>query len=179
MMQYAPLILTGIAVISLNGAAYLPDKIAINPTPSAPKGLYWISQSADIKRGDMVIVSVPDTYKKFVVERGYLAPNIPLIKQIVALKGDTVCSKNRQIFVNNLYMATALSTDSMGRTMPHWFGCLTLTSKQFFALMRAPNSLDSRYFGALNLDQIIGIAKPVWIVKAPKSTKITDQKEAG
>ena len=164
-MRKTPIILSTVVVTGLILAPFLPKKIAINPTPSAPKGLYLIEkfQKNNIKKGDYIIIPVPKPYQNFVVERRYLAPNISLLKQIVALEGDQICIKKTQVFINGSYKTTALKVDRRGREMPQFSGCFTLTSDQFFALMPAKNSLDSRYFGALEFKNIIGIAHPLWL----------------
>lgn len=164
-MRKTPIILSIVVVTGLSLAPFLPKKIAINPTPSAPKGLYLIEkfQKNNVKKGDYIIIPVPESYRNLVVARRYLAPDIPLLKQIVALEGDQICIKKTQVFINGRYKATALKVDSRGRKMPQLSGCFTLKSDQFFALMPANNSLDSRYFGALEFKNIIGIAYPLWL----------------
>ncbi len=166
-MRRTPVIFSALTIFALSCAAFLPDKIAINPSPSAPKGLYWIEGSGPVEIGNLVIVPVPENWKNFVVERGYLSPDTPLIKQIVAMNGDTICCENRHIFINGDLLATALKTDRLGRNMPSWRGCRTLADDEFLALMPARNSLDGRYFGPMKINRIIGIAKPIWTRKQP------------
>ncbi|MBL4575606.1 MAG: signal peptidase I [Opitutaceae bacterium] len=164
-MRKTPIILSIVVVTGLILTPFLPKKIAINPTPSAPKGLYLIEkfQKNNIKKGDYIIIPVPKAYQSLVVARRYLAANIPLLKQIVALEGDQICIEKSQVFINGSYKTTALKVDRRGRKMPELSGCFTLKSDQFFALMPANNSLDSRYFGALEFKNIIGIAHPFWL----------------
>ena len=160
--------LFGVSVVAVCAVAlvpFLPEKIAINPSASAPKGFYLIEETGEnsVKVGDFIIIPVPQKFKKWVIERQYLAPNIPLLKQVVALSGDRVCAVNGRIFINGNYKATAQKLDAGGREMPQLSGCFTLKEGQFFALMPAKNSLDSRYFGALELKNIEGIARPIWV----------------
>ena len=65
------------ALIGL-GAAALATTIALPPTPwlvwnasaSAPIGLYAVSGRQDIASGDMVLVRVPDRWRRLAAERG-------------------------------------------------------------------------------------------------------------
>ena len=154
-----------VAVCAVALVPFLPEKIAVNPSASAPKGFYLIEKTGDnsVKVGDFIVISVPQKFRNWVVERQYLAPGIPLLKQVVALSGDRICAVNRRIFINGNYKSKAQKVDARGRGMPQLSGCFTLKADQFFALMPAKNSLDSRYFGALELKNIEGIARPIWV----------------
>lgn len=137
-------------------------RITFNPSSSAPRGFYLIERSSTFNKGDYILVSLPELHEKWVVDRQYISPHTPLLKQIVGLGGDVICRKNQQIWINNRPVALALITDKLGRKLPVWSGCMTLKSHQFFALMPKTDSLDSRYFGPLELKTIIGRAWPLW-----------------
>ena len=90
------------------GAAALATTIALPPTPwlvwnasaSAPIGLYAVSGRQDIASGDMVLVRVPDRWRRLAAERRYIPINIPLVKRVAAAPGDRVCARGREIYVN-------------------------------------------------------------------------------
>ncbi|MGE0409859.1 MAG: S26 family signal peptidase, partial [Amphiplicatus sp.] len=44
-----------------------------------------------------------------------------------------------------------------------WSGCFTLRSDEIFLLNDPENSLDGRYFGATELNDVIGVARAVWV----------------
>ena len=79
------------ALIGL-GAAALATTIALPPTPwlvwnasaSAPIGLYAVSGRQDIASGDMVLVRVPDRWRRLAAKRRYIPINIPLVKRVAA-----------------------------------------------------------------------------------------------
>lgn len=65
--------------------------------------------------------------------------------------------------------ATALARqrDQLGRPLPAWEGCRTLTDGEVFLLNSdEPDSLDGRYFGPLPRTAIVGRAIPLWTQEA-------------
>lgn len=99
------------ALIGL-GAAALATTIALPPTPwlvwnasaSAPIGLYAVSGRQDIASGDMVLVRVPDRWRRLAAERRYIPINIPLVKRVAAAPGDRVCARGREIYDDILHI---------------------------------------------------------------------------
>lgn len=158
-MRWLTLIATALPVFALAvaSAANLPTKLVWNGSESAPVGLYWVDDQTP-KRGDYVLIRVPDTMRNLIIERGYLPPDIPLIKRIVAEHGDTVCRRDREVIIDGITVALARTEDGMGRKLPVWSGCHTLGRDQVFLLQRHPESLDSRYFGPIDRRLIIGRA---------------------
>jgi ParB family chromosome partitioning protein len=58
----------------------------------------------------------------------------------------------------------ALATDRLGRPLPIWQGCLTLSAGQIFLFNQGVrDSFDGRYFGLVSTGQILGRARPIWI----------------
>jgi conjugative transfer signal peptidase TraF len=138
-----------------------PPLVVWNASASAPLGLYGIRNHApDI--GNFVLVKPGARLEEFIVARGYLPEDVPLLKRVVALSGSQVCRDSEAIFIDGVLVAEALRTDSAGRDMPVWQGCFSLQDGEVFLLNSPPNSLDGRYFGATRIDQVIGVAVPVW-----------------
>jgi type IV secretory pathway protease TraF len=52
--------------------------------------------------------------------------------------------------------------DAALQPLPHRRGCISLASHPRFALPVAPDSVDSRYFGPLDLVHVRGTVHPVW-----------------
>ncbi|MFN3225784.1 MAG: S26 family signal peptidase [Hyphomicrobiales bacterium] len=158
-MKQVTLIATILPVLALAVAssANLPVKLVWNGSESAPIGFYWIDDQVP-KRGDYVLARVPDRMRNLIVERGYLPPNVPLIKRILAADGDTVCRRDREIVIDGITVTVARTQDGLGRTMPVWSGCHVLDERHVFLLQRHPESLDGRYFGPVDRRLIIGRA---------------------
>lgn len=159
-MRAAPLVLGAVLAIGLAIASLdvFPERLVWNGSPSAPRGLYWIDDAAP-QHGDFVIARVPEDMRNLVVERGYLPPDIALLKRVAALDGDQVCRFSEQIFVNGRPVASAQSVDFLGRAMPVWRGCQTLQQDDIFLLQSHPWSFDGRYFAVSSRASVIGRAR--------------------
>ncbi len=141
-----------------------PAGLRINlDSASQPRGLYRLT-AGEPRRDQLVLVRLPETIARFGIERGYLR-HPELAKCVAALPGDTVEVTPTGLRVNGqLLTATApLSRDSAGRwirryprgphdTLPGW---LWLDSNHI------PHSWDSRYFGPIPEDRVIGRLQPL------------------
>lgn len=155
----------GAAFATLPMVIDLPVRMVFNPSPSAPRGLYAAVDFERVELGDLLLVEAPRTHRNWLIGRGYLGPEVPLIKRVAALPSDRVCAQNGVIFVNQRLLATALDRDGLGRPLPIWQGCRVLLEGEFFALMiDVRTSLDSRYFGPLRTDTIIAKLQPLWLL---------------
>ena len=156
-----PLLLLGTAIpvlaLALASSVSLPKKLIYNASASAPIGLYWLD-NRPIERGDYVLVRVPERVRNLVEERGYLPPDVPLVKRVVGLNGDRICRRFGEISIDGLVVATAKRRDGQGREMPVWHGCHILTEQTVFLLQDHPQSFDGRYFGPVDRSLIIGRA---------------------
>src|SRR5262249_58092935 len=94
---------------------------------------------------------------------GYLPREVPLIKRILALAGQTVCRTGPTIAVDGLEMGAARERDNRGRVLPVLEGCHTLARDEVFLMnSNEPASLDGRYFGPIPLHAVVGRAVPLW-----------------
>lgn len=154
----------GLAVLALAFISAAPPqkKFLWNRTESAPEGLYIIKRTApDIGAWAAVSGDAPST--KWIAGNGYLARGWPVIKRVAATEGDEICRDGDQVFINGIHAATALKADGAGRELPLWQGCLSLQANELFLMNDHPRSLDGRYFGATNMDDVIGVAVAVWV----------------
>jgi len=154
------------AAMCLLSIAWKPHpRIVWNATGSSPIGLYAVRTAAKISVGDLVVVVPPQPVASFLADGGFLPRGVPLIKSILALPGQTVCRYGLVITVDGLAVGAARQYDRLGRPLPNWQGCQTITNSDVFLMNRNQSaSLDGRYFGALPRSSIIGSAKPLWTV---------------
>jgi len=81
--------------------------LRFNATPSVPTGLYWISSDAN---SEFVEFCPPEPFGTLSVERGYRSRSstgcpdggVPLLKPIVARRGDVVDITDRGIRINGV-----------------------------------------------------------------------------
>jgi len=155
-----------VGAIALSTAIDMPTVFLWNASPSAPIGLYRLQSIDHLGPRDLVAVAAPDSIAAFIAERGYLPPDIPLLKHVAGLPGQVVCRIGGSITVDRVAVGEAQHTDSRGRTMPVWQGCRRITSDQVFLMNPdVETSLDGRYFGPIPRSAVLGRATPIWITE--------------
>jgi conjugative transfer signal peptidase TraF len=146
----------------LAAAEFATPRLVWNASASAPIGLYRRMDGV-IARGDLVLAWAPDPARRLAAERDYLPADVPLLKRVAAIAGDTVCAIGRSIVIDGRAAAERLERDPSERPLPRWDGCLTLQPGELFLLMPGvPDSFDGRYFGAVGADAVIGKVVPLW-----------------
>jgi type IV secretory pathway protease TraF len=86
-----------------------------------------------------------------------------MLKQVLALPGQTVCRKGLTISVDGIDMGDALPRDSRGRPLPVWQGCRVVDADELFLMnWQSADSFDGRYFGFVPNSSVIGKALPMW-----------------
>ena len=153
----------GIACLGLTIALPPLPRLVWNASASAPIGLYSVSPGATLKRGDMVIAWPPVEARQLAASRRYLPSNVPRVKRVAGIAGDTICAVDRAVTVNGRPVAVRRAVDSAGRELPAWQGCVRLGPGMLFLLMtETPDSFDGRYFGITSSIDIIGTARLIW-----------------
>ncbi len=159
------LLLIGGAACLLLSAGWLvqPTKrLVFNTTASAPIGFYWMA-GGEPKVGDLALVRPPPLLARWMAIRGYVPLNVPLIKHVAAIGGQSVCGRDGIVLIDGRVVAKALERDLVGRPLAPFAACRRLGSSEVFLLNPdAPRSLDSRYFGPLPRHCVIGRLRPLW-----------------
>lgn len=138
-----------------------------NASASAPIGLYRLHPDAPASIGNWVAIMPPPELARFMAERHYLQIGVPLLKRVGALPGRQVCRYGARVTIDGKAIATALPRDRRGRALTSWQGCSTVPPNALFLLNPAPDSFDSRYFGAVPVSGLQGVAMPVLTRDAP------------
>jgi conjugative transfer signal peptidase TraF len=139
-----------------------------NASESVPVGLYNVEAGDQLPVTTLVVAMPPNSLATFLDERGYVPSGVPLIKRILALRGQSVCRSELVISVDGTPMGMALAHDRQGRPLPVWQGCRAIAQDEVFLMnWDEPASFDGRYFGPIPLRAIIGRAKPLWTFDKP------------
>jgi type IV secretory pathway protease TraF len=154
--------------LSLVAGTLLVTAIALKPSPrliwnasaSVPTGPYFV-QMRQPDFGEIAVIRPADWVRLYASSRGYLPQNVWLLKPVFAMRASLVCRFGKHIFVNGKLVAKAKTWDLKHRLLPVWEGCHTLKSDEVFVLARPQDSFDSRYFGPVNRNQIVGTAIPL------------------
>ncbi|RTM09962.1 MAG: S26 family signal peptidase [Hyphomicrobiales bacterium] len=152
----------GLGLILITAFAKPVPLLVWNASASAPVGLYRLGRGA-ARTGDFVLVRMPKMIGQLADQRGYLPRGVPLVKRVAALPGEHVCAFNDAIIIGGKIAARRLKTDSKGRRLPWWNECRPLASDKVFLINgAAPDSFDSRYFGPVPAENIVGRLVPLW-----------------
>lgn len=128
-----------------------------NASASVPTGLYWIGRKLP-STGDLAVVRLPTYIAALAADREYLSRTAYLVKPVAAISDDRVCRFGGHVFIRGVFTARALPMDSRRRPLPRWQGCRVLRAGEFFLLSHDPGSFDSRYFGPIQAEHIVGRA---------------------
>ena len=165
MTRFGYVMVTYFAAMGVAIAAFIPTptKLIWNTTASAPIGFYTVEPADRIDVPELVAIMPPEPLAAFMVERGYIARGVPLLKRVLGQPGQRVCRAGGTITVNGIEMGEALERDSLGRDLPVWQGCRTIAEDEIFLMnLDVGDSLDGRYFGPLPVSAVIGRAIPLF-----------------
>tara|TARA_R110002012_G_scaffold95194_1_gene230121 strand:+ start:6021 stop:6551 length:531 start_codon:yes stop_codon:yes gene_type:complete len=143
--------------------------LRINLTPSYPLGIWRIEMlSRAISIGDRIFICPPLTEEfRRARERGYLRRGFcpdwlsPLIKTVVALPGQSI-EIGASVVIDgvNLQRSAVQPNDGSGRPITPYAGGVVPPG---FLFLHSPfkGSYDSRYFGPIPADGVLGLATPI------------------
>jgi conjugative transfer signal peptidase TraF len=170
MTRSATLITMSIAIVAqaLPARTKPAPRLLWNASESVPIGFYSVEPVDQLAVTNLIIAMPPNSLATFLAERGYVPLGVPLIKRILALRGQSVCRNELVISVDGITMGKALAHDRQGRPLPVWQGCRAITQDDVFLMnWDEPASFDGRYFGPISLHAIIGRARPLWTFDKP------------
>lgn len=151
-----------VALLATSAVAPKRPVLVWNASESVPIGLYLVVPRP-LRIGDNVLIRLSRAMQVLAERRGYIGPDTPLLKRVAAMDGDRVCRRGHAILISGRQVATALGIDRAGKPLPVWQGCHQLEDGQVFVLGMHSESFDSRYFGPIDHQQIVGTAIPLFI----------------
>ena len=156
---------TAVAALAIVIASLTPTspRLVWNASASVPIGFYTIAPAERIEVSDLVALTPPEPVASFMVERGYVARGVPLLKRVIGLPGQRVCRDGRAIAIDSVPLGEARDHDSQGRDLPVWQGCRLIADCEVFLMNPdVGDSLDGRYFGPLPGSVVVGRATPLF-----------------
>ncbi|WP_159952354.1 conjugative transfer signal peptidase TraF [Rhizobium sp. 18065] len=152
-------------IVLLGGAGF-----RVNLTPSEPLGIWRIVKpDRPILVGDLIFICPPATDEmREARARGYIRFGLcagrvaPLIKTVVAASGQVIeIQDDVRVDGRPLPHSRVARADGQGREMKHYHGGCVPPGTVFLH-SEFPGSFDSRYFGPLPMNVILGLAQEVW-----------------
>ncbi len=144
-------------------------RLTYNPSDSVAVGWYRIDPRTDslprpLPVDSIVLVPLPAEAAALAAQRGYLPVRVPLLKRVGAIAPQEVCIAGGIVRIDGVPSAAVLRADRLGRALPSLQLCRRLEPGELFLLSTTnPASFDSRYFGPVNANTVIGVAHPVWL----------------
>jgi conjugative transfer signal peptidase TraF len=140
-----------------------PPRLVYNASDSVPVGWYRIAPADSLAPGNLLLADLPSEVRSLAAQRGYLPANVPLLKTVAAMAPQQVCALDNQVRIDGVLVARRMRWDRQGRALPIWQACRRLIGDELFLLSSNPASFDSRYFGPVSADAVIGRAQPLWL----------------
>lgn len=166
------------SLVALVWASFTPPtaRVIYNASDSVPMGWYRVmpldaaspSQPDAIPVDSIVLTRLPASIAMLADQRGYLPSQVPLLKRVGALAPQHVCVIGNIVRIDGVSVTTVLPADAQGRSLPTWQACRHLVDGELFLLSDTnPVSFDSRYFGPIRRDAVLGIAQRLNLGSTP------------
>lgn len=129
--------------------------LLLNMTPSIPMGIYRIQKRVDIEVEDLIVFRFNERW---------------LIKEVIGVAGDVFCVTQEGDFtLNGKRFGVALERTRPGKRLKRQVGCQPVAHEEWVVFGYGDRSFDSRYFGAVKQQAILGKAVPFWVKSFPPS----------
>lgn len=149
------------------GCAVVLSHFTLNITASLPCGVYLLRPYTAPRRGSVVSLDLPPSIRDLVATRRYLPPGTRLVKRIVAVEGDRVCTDGKRYVINGALLSGIADADAADLPLPPPYRfCGVVPGGVAFIAGAGASSLDSRYFGPVPLADLT-TAVPLWTSSSP------------
>jgi len=131
-------------------------KLVINTDHSLPQRLFIVNlQDREPSKGDYVVFYFKGSE--------YYKAGHKMIKKVVCLPGEELyVDEQKRYFCNGIYLGTAKATDSRGKPVDNFKWNGKIPDGNYFVMGVSKDSYDSRYWGFLDKEAVIGVAKPLF-----------------
>ena len=149
--------------VGLAGVRSLDAPLFLYPaSASLPEGLYMRS-FGPIEIGKIAAFAIPEAARRYQAKRARQVPDgFLFMKPIAAGPGDQVCNGESGLVINGAWLAATATRDREGARLPVWRDCRRLHDNEYFAFSgHVGNSFDSRYFGPIEANDILGVYRSI------------------
>ncbi|GJL52941.1 MAG: hypothetical protein NPIRA02_00730 [Nitrospirales bacterium] len=117
-------------------------------------------------RGSLVAFTMTEAYTTRVkpagVTRPYTRVGLLWLKRVVGMPGDRVDVQEDAVRVNGQIVARGLRRDRAGHSLQVAHLKSPIPNNSVFVSLPHPRSFDSRYFGYVDMNDILGEVIPIW-----------------
>lgn len=136
--------------------------VTYQSSSSMPKGFYFVEPVKQIHRLDRVLFYPPEKFLKFAKYHHWIPHGGLLMKYVMAMPGDMVCKKNGFFWIRHRKIGKVYRYYAPQKLLPSRPFCGILKNNQYLLVStKNPHSFDSRYFGPIDRQSIIGTCRKV------------------
>ena len=150
-------VISGLVIVFIGVEATLAVfgiMIGINPTASQPYRLFIILKGQSLQRGDLVAFRFPGSR--------YYREGVLFVKEVEGLPGDHLeIRSDRTVRLNGAFLDTVRATDSQGKAVEPFLFDGVIPVGVYFLYSPARNSYDSRYYGLIEKERVVGRVIPL------------------
>lgn len=129
--------------------------VGVNLTRSQPHRLFLILRDRPFGRGDLVAFRFPGSR--------YYEEGTLFVKEIRGGPGDHLeIGEDWTVWLNGAFLDTVRATDSKGRAVDSFYFQGAIPEGFYFLYAGVPNSYDSRYYGLVGRERIVGRVIPLF-----------------
>jgi signal peptidase I len=129
---------------------------AVNASPSIDKKVFIVIEGISPQCGGL------GAFYFNVADSPYWREGTKFIKRFVGCPGDVLEVKGLEFYVNGHHIGTARTTDSKGIHVSHFEWNGKIPEGSYFVMGDDPRSYDSRYWGFVRKQWVIGRALPLF-----------------
>ncbi|KAK0351353.1 hypothetical protein LTR94_025283, partial [Friedmanniomyces endolithicus] len=166
-----------IAPVIVALSEHAPRLALVNETTSLPRGVYVRVGQRAPQAGAITAVRQPLGARRYLGALG-VPEDMLLLKRVVATGGEHVCSEADHIRYPG-GQVSVLERDSRGDVLPRWQECRVLGDDEVFLLGDSATSFDSRYFGPVQRQQLLGAYQAVLTCAQQASAQAVNWGRAG
>lgn len=160
---FSALVLVLVLLLLLAGVVYVVEQAGYGLTyqvsASMPRGFYFISPTHHLYRGEIVVFKPPTRMQRLLHKHHWAPDSGLLMKHVMAVSGDQVCYRSKALWINNQRIAPIYHFYAPGKRLPQYHFCGKLKPDQYLLIStKVKKSFDSRYFGPIGRQKIIGKA---------------------
>ncbi len=157
-VAFVPLTVVAIMMMGFACARLMdwPWPMVINATASVPRGVWQVSPVTEsLEVGAIVVLEPPERARAL----GCVFKDQVLLKYVVGLPGDRVCVHRGAVSLGKTLIAHTHARSGARHPSPRE-GCEVVAPGHLWVATPHPRSCDSRFFGAVPVTSVTGLATP-------------------
>lgn len=128
--------------------------------------VFLVKKGALPERGELIAFRMRQDYVDRINPPGRPRPQIPVgnvwMKRVMGMPGDRVEVHGNQVFINAHFIAEGVGQDRFGTPIELAPFNGHIPSGEYYVALPHPKSFDSRYYGTIRREDVIGVVTPLF-----------------